>query len=194
MDKSEKFDYNKHFNKFNVITDITYGYIDQVSKSSKVMENFKNKSPNIEYLEKLKVIEDNIIKESNELSENIKRDIYSKINNIQDISSVQMFIASYRQLLVDSKFGLKAKIRRIEDKLLMKRKSLYYNYKKGDNFRLNDSEINKHINADLEHISNLSKILEQHLIWHDDTIAGLDKANFMVKYLIDQQKFLHGQY
>ena len=74
------------------------------------------------------------------------------------------------------------------------RKQKYRFYKLEYDIKLNDYEIKNHIEADLEDSYNVIKMIENQITFYKETIETLDKSIWMIKYLIDTEKFKSGSF
>jgi hypothetical protein len=131
-------------------------------------------------------------KERKEISGYIKENITDKMHSIDEIANLQVHILSQRQRLVDKTNGLRASIRKKNQNMARVRKQKYRFYKTEFDVKLNDYEITRHIDADVEEANNMVKILENQIQYYKDTTDTLDKCTFMIKYLIDVKKFMSG--
>jgi hypothetical protein len=133
-------------------------------------------------------------KERVEISSFIKENITSKMNMIDNITNVQVHILSQRQRLVDKSNELRAGIRKRNKSSHTIRKQKYRFYKLDYDIKLNDYEIKNHIEADIEDASNMITILENQIIYYKETTDTLDKCIWMVKYLIETEKYKSGTF
>ena len=133
-------------------------------------------------------------KERNELSLYIKTNIIDQMHSIENIPLLQVHILSQRQLLVDKSNGLRASIRKKNKNMASVRKAKYRFYKNEYDMKLNDYEITRHIDADVEEVSNMIKMLENQIQYYKDSTETLDKCTFMIKYLIDVSKYQSGSF
>lgn len=145
-----------------------------------------------DYYAKINELEEKFTKERSEISTFIKDNILNKLSNINDVPMIQVHAASQRQRLTDKISTLRAKIRKHEEKIYTDRKTLFHNYKTTYNIRLNDTEISKHIEADLEARNNFTQVIENQIDFYKRTIEGIDKIGFSIKYLIEHYKFMSG--
>jgi len=149
---------------------------------------------NEEYYASIEELENTFEKFRDEVNGIIRNDISKKLSDIRAIPEVQVQVASQRQRLVDMSASLKTDMRQKAKQILHNRKKLFYLYRTKHNLGLNDTEINKHIDADLEHHSHYKMALENQIEFCKRSIETLDKVGFMIKYTIDQHKFLSGAF
>lgn len=144
------------------------------------------------YYLKIEELESKLAKERSEISEFIDIHINSKLNDVKEIANLQVHAASQRQRLTDKIATMKATIRKQNEKSNRLRKVMFHKYKTEYNIRLVDTEISKHIEADVEPQTNFRLALDNQIEYYKRTIEGIDKVGFAVKYLIEQSKYLNG--
>ena len=150
--------------------------------------------PNEEFYSSIEALEDKFEKYRDDINNYILDNVTKKLNDIREIPEVQVHVASQRQRLVDMSASLKTDLRRKSKQILHNRKKLFYLYRTKHNLGLNDTEINKHIDADLEHHVHYKMALENQIDFCKRSIETLDKVGFMIKYMIDQHKYLSGAF
>jgi len=133
-------------------------------------------------------------KERKEISAYIKENITDKMHSIDEIANLQVHLLSQRQRLVDKTNSLRASIRKKNKSMARIRKQKFRFYKLDYDVKLNDYEITRHIDADVEDVVNMVKILENQILYYKDTTDTLDKCTYMIKYLIDVKKFMSGSF
>lgn len=131
-------------------------------------------------------------KERISMSSYIKSNITDRMNSIDNIADIQVHILSQRQKLIDKSSELRASIRKRNKNLSSIRKQKYRFYKLDYDIKLNDYEIKNHIEADIEDSTNMIKIIENQITFYKETVDGLDKCIYMIKYLIEVKKYLSG--
>ena len=144
------------------------------------------------YYLKIEALESKLAKERSEISDFIYLNINSKLNDIKESANIQLHVASQRQRLADKIATMRSTIRKQSEKSNQIRKSLFYKYKTEYNVRLVDTEISKHIDADVEPQANFKIVLENQIDFYKRTIDGLDKVGYSVKNLIEVSKYLNG--
>jgi hypothetical protein len=142
----------------------------------------------------LKQLDEKFSIERKEISKYIFDNIINKMNDIGAVADIQVHISSQRQRLVDKTADLKALIRRKKSNIATIRKQKFRYYKLDYDIKLNDYEIPRHIDADVENTANVLSILDNQITHYQDTIATLDKIVYKIKYLIDVKKFLSGTF
>lgn len=146
------------------------------------------------YYKKIQKLEDTFENERDQIGCFLQENILAKLSDVKEIANIQVHCASQRHRLSDKISNLRTKIRKHNEKVGMDRKMMYFKYKTEYNVRLNDPEIHKHIDADLEPNTNFKIVLENQIDYYRRTIEGIDKIGFAVKYLIESQRFLNGGY
>jgi len=129
-----------------------------------------------------------------EISTHIKENITNPMGSINNISDIQVHILSQRQLLVDKSNEMRVSIVKRNKSLGSARKQKYRFYKLEYDIKLNDYEIKNHIEADMEDSYNVIKMIENQITFYKETIETLDKSIWMIKYLIDTEKFKSGSF
>jgi hypothetical protein len=129
-----------------------------------------------------------------EMSAYIKDNITIPMGSINNVAAIQVHILSQRQLLVDKSNEMRASIAKKNKSLGSARKQKYRFYKLEYDIKLNDYEIKNHIEADLEDTYNVIKMIENQITFYKETIETLDKSIWMIKYLIDTEKFKSGSF
>jgi len=129
-----------------------------------------------------------------EISTRIKENITNPMGSINNISDIQVHILSQRQLLVDKSNEMRVSIVKRNKSLGSARKQKYRFYKLEYDIKLNDYEIKNHIEADMEDSYNVIKMIENQITFYKETIETLDKSIWMIKYLIDTEKFKSGSF
>lgn len=146
------------------------------------------------YYEKVEQLEIKFENERAEIGSFLRENIIDKLSDIKEVADIQVHAASQRHRLSDKISNLRAKIRKHNERISEERKILFFKYKTEYNIRLTDTEIHKHIDADLEPKTNFKIVLENQIDYYRRTIEGIDKIGFAVKYLIESQRFLNGGY
>lgn len=131
-------------------------------------------------------------KERKDISSYIQNHITNNMGSIENIADVQVHILSKRQILVDKSNEMRAGIRKRSKNIASMRKSKYRFYKTEFDLKLSDYEITRHIDADVEETVNLIKMIENQIVFYKETIDGLDKCTYMIKYLIEVKKYMAG--
>tara|TARA_R110000796_G_scaffold10015_1_gene33585 strand:+ start:2194 stop:2676 length:483 start_codon:yes stop_codon:yes gene_type:complete len=156
-------------------------------------ENKENdKQVPIKELSKSEKLEKAFAKERVEISEFIKVNITSKMNDIQNIANVQVHILSQRQRLVDKANELRSANRKQKQLIASARNQKYRFYKLEYDLKLNDYEIKNHIEADIESTSSMMKMIDNQILFYKETTETVDKCIWMVKYLIESEKYKSG--
>ena len=145
-----------------------------------------------EYYIKVHQLEEKYALERQEISAFIKENIIDKLSDVKNIAELQVHQISQRQRMSDKISSLKSTIRKHGERAAIARKKRFFYYKTEYNIRLSDTEISKHIDADLEPRTNFRIVLENQIDYYKRTIEGLDKIGFAVKYVIEQNRFLNG--
>ncbi len=135
-----------------------------------------------------------LAKERKSISEYIKENITSRMNSVDNIADIQVHVLSQRQRLVDKSNEMKASIRTKNKNHASSKKQKYRFYKLEYDIKLNDFEIKNHIEADIEDSQNTIKMIENQITYYKDTVETLDKCIWMIKYLIESQKYLSGSF
>lgn len=143
---------------------------------------------------KSSILDKKLEEERRGISQYINENIISKLNDIQSIGDVQVHLASQRQRLIDKIADIKGIIRKRTENIEAAKKQKYRFYKLDYDIKLNDYEIKRHVEADLEETTNLITILENQVDYYKGTIDTLDKIVFKIKYLIEIKKYLSGVY
>ena len=110
----------------------------------------------------------------------ILKDLVQQIRHIDNVSEAQVLMLSYRHQLVDKKNELKNIVSRSKGQLWENRKGVYRNYKLNYDLKLNQSEINDFIQADLRDMMLRINLLENQLEYYQMTIDTLDKLGFAI--------------
>ena len=129
-----------------------------------------------------------------EMSAYIKDNITIPMGSINNVAAIQVHILSQRQLLVDKSNEMRASIEKKNKSLGSARKQKYRFYKLEYDIKLNDYEIKNHTEADLEDTYNVIKMIENQITFYKETIETLEKSIWMIKYLIDTEKFKSGSF
>jgi len=129
-----------------------------------------------------------------EISTYLKENITNPMGSINNVADIQVHILSQRQLLVDKSNEMRVSIVKRNKSLGSTRKQKYRFYKLEYDIKLNDYEIKNHIEADLEDSYNVIKMIENQITFYKETIETLDKSIWMIKYLIDTEKFKSGSF
>tara|TARA_Y100000389_G_scaffold19791_1_gene17120 strand:+ start:9184 stop:9639 length:456 start_codon:yes stop_codon:yes gene_type:complete len=129
-----------------------------------------------------------------EISTYLKENITTPMGSINNVADIQVHILSQRQLLVDKSNEMRVSIVKRNKSLGSTRKQKYRFYKLEYDIKLNDYEIKNHIEADLEDSYNVIKMIENQITFYKETIETLDKSIWMIKYLIDTEKFKSGSF
>lgn len=129
-----------------------------------------------------------------EISTYLKENITTPMGSINNVADIQVHILSQRQLLVDKSNEMRVSIVKRNKTLGSTRKQKYRFYKLEYDIKLNDYEIKNHIEADLEDSYNVIKMIENQITFYKETIETLDKSIWMIKYLIDTEKFKSGSF
>ena len=129
-----------------------------------------------------------------EISTYLKENITTPMGSINNVADIQVHILSQRQLLVDKSNEMRVSIVKRNKSLSSTRKQKYRFYKLEYDIKLNDYEIKNHIEADLEDSYNVIKMIENQITFYKETIETLDKSIWMIKYLIDTEKFKSGSF
>ena len=153
-----------------------------------------NKEQKDAYYKKVQELELKFESERDEIGKFIHDNIISKLTDIKEVAELQVHTSSQRHRLSDKISNLRSKIRKHSERIGEERKHMYFKYKTEYNVRLNDSEIHKHIDADLEPKTNFKIVLENQIDYYRRTIETIDKIGFAVKYLIESTRFLNGGY
>lgn len=129
-----------------------------------------------------------------EISTYLKENITTPMGSINNVADIQVHILSQRQLLVDKSNEMRVSIVKRNKSLGSARKQKYRFYKLEYDIKLNDYEIKNHIEADLEDSYSVIKMIENQITFYKETIETLDKSIWMIKYLIDTEKFKSGSF
>ena len=129
-----------------------------------------------------------------EISTYLKENITNPMGSINNVADIQVHILSQRQLLVDKSNEMRVSIVKRNKSLGSTRKQKYRFYKLEYDIKLNDYEIKNHIEADMEDSYNVIKMIENQITFYKETIETLDKSIWMIKYLIDTEKFKSGSF
>lgn len=141
---------------------------------------------------KTQLLDEKLDAERKEISSYIYENIIQNLNNINLLGDTQVHIASQRQRLVDKTADMKSVLRKRTEKNENIKKDKYRFYKTDYDLKLSDFEIKRHIDADMEELNNISKIIENQVDFYKDTVDTLDKILYKIKYLIETKKFLSG--
>lgn len=142
----------------------------------------------------LNELDTKLTKERREISKYIYENIIQKLNDVKNISQIQVHVSSQRQRLVDKSADMRSMVRQRRDKAGTIRKQKYRYYKLEYDLKLNDYEIKNHIESDLESSNNIIKAIENQIQYYKETIDTLDKIVFKIKYLIETEKYLSGTF
>mgnify|MGYP003132416275 FL=1 len=145
-------------------------------------------------LSKSEKLEIAFAKQRLEISTYLKENITTPMGSINNVADIQVHILSQRQLLVDKSNEMRVSIVKRNKSLASTRKQKYRFYKLDYDIKLNDYEIKNHIEADLEDSYNVIKMIENQITFYKETIETLDKSIWMIKYLIDTEKFKSGSF
>jgi len=145
-------------------------------------------------LSKSEKLEIAFAKQRLEISTYLKENITTPMGSINNVADIQVHILSQRQLLVDKSNEMRVSIVKRNKSLSSTRKQKYRFYKLEYDIKLNDYEIKNHIEADLEDSYNVIKMIENQITFYKETIETLDKSIWMIKYLIDTEKFKSGSF
>lgn len=103
------------------------------------------------------------------------------INRPDALSEAQVLMLSYRHNLVEKLIEFKSLIGKQKTNDYKFRQTRYRYYKVDYDLKMNQSEINSFIDADLGSRINKINELENHLLFYQQCIETLDKLGFAIK-------------
>tara|TARA_Y100000389_G_C17449956_1_gene514100 strand:+ start:2047 stop:2481 length:435 start_codon:yes stop_codon:yes gene_type:complete len=137
--------------------------------------------------EKTDLLEKKLIEEREEWNNNITELVKSS-KRIEELSQSQVFMLSYRQILVDKLTDMKNTIgRKISRNYSYIANRTQY-YKTSHSIKLQDRDIKEFINADMSESLSQLDMLKNQIDYYRSTIDTLDKLGFAIKnrILIEQ--------
>jgi hypothetical protein len=137
---------------------------------------------------KVNDLDDALDKERKEFTDKIS-DIIKLIGNIDKISEAQVYMLSYRHMLVDKLTKLRGAIYRKKANDENFRKLRYEYYKTQHDVRLDYREINQFIASDMSLRTRQTDLLESQISYYQQCIETLDKMGFAVKNKIQVEEF-----
>lgn len=108
------------------------------------------------------------------------KDLVAMIRHVDNVSEAQVLMLSYRHQLVDKLVEMKNIVKSQQAQSWETRRTRYIHYKTNYNIKLNQSEINEFIDADVKDTILTISLLETQLIYYQMTIDTLDKMGFAI--------------
>ena len=138
--------------------------------------------------EKVNKIDDEMAKERGSYSSKIA-DTIKLINDINKISEAQVFMLSYRHMLVDRISAYRSMLYKKKSSDQNYRKLRFEYYKTQHDLRLDYREINQFIDSDMSSRIRQTELIENQLSYFQQCIDTLDKLGFAVKNKIQVEEF-----
>jgi hypothetical protein len=129
---------------------------------------------------KVNDLDDALEKERSEFTGKIS-DIIKLIGNINSISEAQVYMLSYRHMLVDKLTKLRGAIYRKKANDENFKKLRYEYYKTQHDVRLDYREINQFIASDMSLRTRQTDLLDSQINYYQQCIETLDKMGYAIK-------------
>jgi predicted component of viral defense system (DUF524 family) len=130
--------------------------------------------------EKTNELEETLLRDRDKWSNKI-RELISMMKNVNDIPEAQVFMLSYRQMLLDSISSFQSSLYKKNVSFDTYYKNKFREYTLDYDIKLNGGEKEKMIRSDLTLIQRQINLLESHIDYYRECIRTLDNMGFAIR-------------
>jgi hypothetical protein len=130
--------------------------------------------------EKTNELEETLLRDRDKWSNKI-RELISMMKNVNDIPEAQVYMLSYRQMLLDSISSFQSSLYKKNVSFDTYYKSKFREYTLDYDIKLNGGEKEKMIRSDLTIIQRQINLLESHIDYYRECIRTLDNMGFAIR-------------
>jgi hypothetical protein len=130
--------------------------------------------------EKTLELEETLFRDRDKWSNKI-RELIAMMKNVNDIPEAQVFMLSYRQMLLDATSSFQSSLYKKNVSFDTYYKSKFREYTLDYDIKLNGGEKEKLIRSDLSIIQRQINLLESHIDYYKECIRTLDNMGFAIR-------------
>ena len=139
---------------------------------------------------KVNEIDEALEKERNDYTTKMSS-LISMINKIDQIPEAQVFMLSYRHMMVEKLAKYRSAVYKKKSNDQNFRKLRYEYYKTQHDVRLDYREINQFIDSDMALRSRQTELLENQITFFNGCVDTIDKVGFAIRNRISIEEFNH---